>query len=1162
MKKGSVYVTKDGGPHNLSEIERRQFSHKNQFKPLEIHASEIKIESPGISGCRSSSESGVTEWRKNGVIVVSAATNRIGHVEKEDSEVAGTRQFEWMKPDIQLNDVDMLEMDTCKDSNMPSSLTMSIGSGSDLTDHLADFVFTSSLPDSGNVKREYNNYFEILENADHLTPNTFTEQNISWESNIQGAQPISSTPTLILAQSQNPLAHYNPETSTFRQSTDSVVVQSNNSTGGDVCIPSHHSSVAGAIDNGPEMSNMKIVQYPTSNFIDGLESYSSETLTSSAPFNSSQYANPVSLAINKNVDTGTFSSVSDVTNDITLNQLPNFLGLDVYTSSNSLTSESSVALNDNAASLLEPMELPSTATNKPMEQINQISFTSKTTENHTGHNIALGNKNLNITTISISNDDDYATKIFVDTHEGQQQMYVINAEELSQLQNPPSVSHLYIINDHQELEHSNNKQCIISSDPVFTQANNFTTVNQTQSTAQIQENSLLAPSEFSGFVLMPLVENSASAVQSTVPKASESELKRLPKKPLACPEPGCQKTFKKASKLKVHQMMHTGERPFKCTLMGCEWAFTTSNKLKRHLESHEGRKDFVCDKPGCGRRFTTIYNLNTHRKLHERPCTKSCPQEGCEQSFPTNRQLDRHLRNVHGIEEHTYKCPEPGCEKVFFSSGCMGSHMKVHRQNLEDLRCKHPGCGKQFTKLCRLRQHQQLHSGEKPFVCTFQGCHWAFATASKLKRHQTKHTGYRKWVCSICQKQFQRSEHLKGHLITHSGDRPFVCPVNGCGNTFAAKSSLYVHLKKHDESGKTIVYHCPMENCNNFYANKASLRQHILVKHCSLPNKGGANGGQIMSSWLSLLASGEDSYNDEVTSHQTVVTANQDALLASDFLTGGVVDPTLLNPSNDSLPGDPNTSGGPTVSSAAAALLPHVAPQTQHQQQQPQHKQILLQGLQLMDEQEFLQQQERMSHVAVERGKKSQIMLENMHGSARTDTRSNDIMSQRALQRWQKQKEEEAAKLRAKLDAQEQSRPQPPSVMTVNGVPPSPSSSMTVSGDYKSPVSNNVSLGGRGQQQYFVVSRSSGGPTVTSIKEISDLELESEGLTDMLDSDVGPDSFMTELFVKDPDTGITYRQTQLLQDDPPNHGLLGDMDGMGGLDVNFVEDSLTFHPME
>ncbi|RUS79606.1 hypothetical protein EGW08_012631 [Elysia chlorotica] len=366
-----------------------------------------------------------------------------------------------------------------------------------------------------------------------------------------------------------------------------------------------------------------------------------------------------------------------------------------------------------------------------------------------------------------------------------------------------------------------------------------------------------------------------------------------------------------------------------------------------------------------------------------------------------------------------------------------------------------------------------------------------------------------------------------------------------------------------------------MEGCNNFYANKASLRQHILVKHCSLSNKGGANGSQIMSSWLSLLASGEDSYNEEAT-HQPAMAASQDTLLATDFLTGGVVDPTFLNPSAESVvPVDASSTTGSSSTGAVSVspVMPQSTqpqpPQLQQQQQQqqpqpqpqPQHKQILLQGLQLMDEQEFLQQQERMSHVAVERGKKSQIMLENSQGSARTDPRSNDIMSQRALRRWQKQKEEEAAKLRVKLD--EQTRPQPPIAMVASRIPPSSSPSMSASGDYKSPVSNNVSLGARGQQ-YFVVSKSGGfgGPTVTSIKEISDLEMESEGLADMLDTDEGPDSFMTELFVRDPDSGITYRQTQLLQDDPPNHGLLEDTDAIGGLDVNFVEDYLTFHPME
>ena len=64
----------------------------------------------------------------------------------------------------------------------------------------------------------------------------------------------------------------------------------------------------------------------------------------------------------------------------------------------------------------------------------------------------------------------------------------------------------------------------------------------------------------------------------------------------------------------------------------------------------------------------------------------------------------------------------------------------------------------------------------------------------------------------------------------------------GCGQKFVAKSSVYVHLKKHDKaekrgengatdwSDKEITYHCPMETCDKRYNSKAKLRSHIL-KH-------------------------------------------------------------------------------------------------------------------------------------------------------------------------------------------------------------------------------------------------------------------------------------------------------------------------------------------
>lgn len=50
---------------------------------------------------------------------------------------------------------------------------------------------------------------------------------------------------------------------------------------------------------------------------------------------------------------------------------------------------------------------------------------------------------------------------------------------------------------------------------------------------------------------------------------------------------------------------------------------------------------------------------------------------------------------------------------------------------------------------------------------------------------------------------------------------------------FTAKSSLYVHMKKHEQSEEKITYHCPMDGCHKKYTNKINLRQHIVKHHIS-----------------------------------------------------------------------------------------------------------------------------------------------------------------------------------------------------------------------------------------------------------------------------------------------------------------------------------------
>lgn len=206
----------------------------------------------------------------------------------------------------------------------------------------------------------------------------------------------------------------------------------------------------------------------------------------------------------------------------------------------------------------------------------------------------------------------------------------------------------------------------------------------------------------------------------------------------------------------------------------------------------------MCEVEGCNRRFTTIYNLWSHEKLHSRPNRIVCQVPDCGEKFQTKRALELHMKS-HDQRHAPYVCQHEGCGKRYYSSNALTSHQRSHSYKEVDIKCSWPGCGKVFDKPCRLKAHTRSHTGCKPYHCTFQDCKWAFSSSSKLKRHQKKHTNERKFVCDMpdCGKAFMRSEHLKEHRLTHTEGRYFQCFV--CDARFSAKSSLYVHIKKHQQ---------------------------------------------------------------------------------------------------------------------------------------------------------------------------------------------------------------------------------------------------------------------------------------------------------------------------------------------------------------------------
>ena len=63
-----------------------------------------------------------------------------------------------------------------------------------------------------------------------------------------------------------------------------------------------------------------------------------------------------------------------------------------------------------------------------------------------------------------------------------------------------------------------------------------------------------------------------------------------------------------------------------------------------------------------------------------------------------------------------------------------------------------------------------VHTGERPFQCTFKGCGKRFSLAYNLRTHVRIHTGEKSFVCTFegCQKGFAQSSNLKSHLLTHT----------------------------------------------------------------------------------------------------------------------------------------------------------------------------------------------------------------------------------------------------------------------------------------------------------------------------------------------------------------------------------------------------------
>lgn len=61
----------------------------------------------------------------------------------------------------------------------------------------------------------------------------------------------------------------------------------------------------------------------------------------------------------------------------------------------------------------------------------------------------------------------------------------------------------------------------------------------------------------------------------------------------------------------------------------------------------------------------------------------------------------------------------------------------------------------------------RIHTGEKPFVCSFSGCLSSFKAKGQLAYHMKIHQKLKLYNCDVCQKKYTRISTLKIHSFLH-----------------------------------------------------------------------------------------------------------------------------------------------------------------------------------------------------------------------------------------------------------------------------------------------------------------------------------------------------------------------------------------------------------